>query len=625
MDYVAVPPLQKGLTKADYSPMSASTAVPIATGGVQYGSVCDALGAAFNQNTARMSLPAKGKEKEREHVPAPSSSSKPVSVKKSKKGPPSFGSDVDTTGNTLIDAVYTQIALPLEDPDVLPPIFRRTVVTNTRFAFAWSWGKLRKGLRPDEVGRVMKYHLCPDDGNCASLQDGVSIGFTSMETGRVLLQECPSWELVPPSDSPKKADDSRQRTENVSDPTLHGTSALNSRSSSPTLGAGRPDIPLPPEAFRMDADVPMDQYLNCFGDSPGKQLSPSREDHTSVSAFQHQTPQLAGPSGLDSHAADPFIDPALVVQSVERDGFLGVPPSPDVGEAGHQPDSTPISPFLMDGRNENGDALPGLYDDKPPSPWAEVGFEQATTSSGTSCPGDNAPSFESGTIDPSLLGGEQALKAPPTGRKNKPRHALPEPIIYVRRPQDALSLPWMRGNRSVQIKFRQQECPTVSDGQDEESAVVPPSPPQNNKVSDDPDWVPAHAGTSEHCSASTSKLKLRVSRTSITRVESDTDSSFVPTVAGPTTAARSKEKPLKGPRKSTKGAADKMNDVPDKMEKTFCHHCRNTTGRLKMQCSNDIDNGRTCGKRFCQRCIQRRFVVFPFCSRFSSFNSILTN
>ena len=618
MDYVAVPPFQKGLTKANYSPMSPSLPVPIATGGVQYSSVCDALGAAFNQNTIQTPLPGKGKEKEREHIPAPSSSAKLVSREKSKNVLPSFGVDVDTTGNTLIDALYTQIAMPLKDPDVLPPIFRRTVVTNTRFAFAWRWGKLRKVLKPDEVERVMKYHLCPEDGNCASLQDGVSTGFTPMDTGRVLQQECPLWDPVPPSDPPKKADGSHQRTENVPDPTWHGTSALNSYSSSPTLGAsGRPDIPLPPEAFRMDADAPMDQYLNCFGDSPSKQLSPSREGQTFVSTFRLQTPlqtpQLAGPSRLDNHAGDPFIDPALVVQSVERDGFLGVPPSPDVGETDHRPDSAPISPFLMDGRNEDGDALSGLYDDKPPSPWAEVGVEQATTSSGTSCPGDNAPSFESGTIDPSLLGGEQAIQAKPTGRKRKPRHSLPEPIIYVRRPQDALSLPWMRGNRSVQIKFRQQECPAVSDGQDEESAVVPPSPAQNNKALDDPDWVPDHAGTSEH--RPTSKIKLRVSRTSITRVESDTDSSFVPTVAGPSTTVRSKEKP---PRESTKGATGKVNDVPDKTQKTFCHHCRNTTNRLKMQCSNDIGDGRTCGKRFCQRCIQRRFVIFPFCSRFSS-------
>ena len=68
-----------------------------------------------------------------------------------------------------------------------------------------------------------------------------------------------------------------------------------------------------------------------------------------------------------------------------------------------------------------------------------MGFEQAITSSGTSCPGDNVPSFESSNINPSLLGGEQALQAEQSGsnpRKGKPRSALPELIVKARRPQD---------------------------------------------------------------------------------------------------------------------------------------------------------------------------------------------
>ncbi|KAL4063741.1 hypothetical protein J3A83DRAFT_4104449 [Scleroderma citrinum] len=61
-----------------------------------------------------------------------------------------------------------------------------------------------------------------------------------------------------------------------------------------------------------------------------------------------------------------------------------------------------------------------------------------------------------------------------------------------------------------------------------------------------------------------------------------------------------------------KGTTNKTSDGPDKTEKTSCHQCRNTTNRPKMQCSNDIGNGRTCGKRFCQRCIQRRYPEITF-------------
>ena len=598
MDYVAVPPFQKGLTKVDYLPISASPSlpVPVATGGIQYGSVHDALGAAFHQSITHIPSPGKSKEVGREPIPPSPPSAKPVVMKKSI--PPFFGADVDTTENALIDAFYTQTTLPLDNPDASPSISQGTIAANTRFVFARRWTELERVLRLDEVERVMKYHLYNKCGNCASSQEGGSTSFTPMDTGHVLQQERPFWELVPPSNLPEKADDDRrQRLESVQDPIGQGVD------SSPVRGAFAPsDTALSPSgAFRMGTDANMDQYLNCFSDSSIKQLSSPRKGHAPTLRFQATQP---GASSLDGHATDP-------ISLAGKDGFLGVPPSPGITETGHPPDAMPVSPFLMDGHS--GD-LPGFHIDEPPTPWTEMGFEQATTSSGTSCPGDNIPSFESSTIDPSLLGGEQALRAKQSGskpRKGKPRSALPEPIVYVRRPQDALSIPCMRGNRPVQIKFRQQEHSTASDGQDAEPGVVPPSSAQNAPIGQDPkdpDWTPIPARTSSEHQRS-KKLKIRVSRTSITRVESDTDSSFVPSVAGPSAVSLPKESHPKGPRGSTKGATSKTNDVVGKTEKTCCHQCRNTTDRPKMQCSNGVGDGRTCGKRFCQRCIDRRFVM----------------
>ena len=48
-------------------------------------------------------------------------------------------------------------------------------------------------------------------GNCASPQDGGSTTFTPIDTGHVLQQEWPFWELVSPSNLPEKADDREGR------------------------------------------------------------------------------------------------------------------------------------------------------------------------------------------------------------------------------------------------------------------------------------------------------------------------------------------------------------------------------------------------------------------------------
>ncbi|KIK36007.1 hypothetical protein CY34DRAFT_95179, partial [Suillus luteus UH-Slu-Lm8-n1] len=40
--------------------------------------------------------------------------------------------------------------------------------------------------------------------------------------------------------------------------------------------------------------------------------------------------------------------------------------------------------------------------------------------------------------------------------------------------------------------------------------------------------------------------------------------------------------------------------------KTFCHQCRSTQTRPKMQCSKRRPDRQICGKRFCNRCMLNR-------------------
>ncbi|KAI5980940.1 hypothetical protein EDD15DRAFT_2185252 [Pisolithus albus] len=97
-------------------------------------------------------------------------------------------------------------------------------------------------------------------------------------------------------------------------------------------------------------------------------------------------------------------------------------------------------------------------------------------------------------------------------------------------------------------------------------------------------------------------------------VESDLESSHLPLAAVnvPSISLQSSDDKIRirlnGPRPPG-GVTD---GIPDTMEKTFCHHCRNTTNRLKMRCSNGVGSGQACGKRFCQRCIEKRYPDITF-------------
>ncbi|KAG2113231.1 hypothetical protein DEU56DRAFT_698014, partial [Suillus clintonianus] len=53
--------------------------------------------------------------------------------------------------------------------------------------------------------------------------------------------------------------------------------------------------------------------------------------------------------------------------------------------------------------------------------------------------------------------------------------------------------------------------------------------------------------------------------------------------------------------------------------KTFCHHCRNTNTRPKMQCSKRRPDRQICGKRFCNRCILNRYPEMTFVRNYKTF------
>ncbi|KAI6112238.1 hypothetical protein EDD16DRAFT_1484920 [Pisolithus croceorrhizus] len=177
------------------------------------------------------------------------------------------------------------------------------------------------------------------------------------------------------------------------------------------------------------------------------------------------------------------------------------------------------------------------------------------------------------------------------------------------------------GKKPVQIKFREQESPEGTDHHIEGiTAAVPPGSvtdgqSHSDEAQDDSDWVPSGSRVP---SASKHNTKPRVSRPSISVVQPSLESSHLPSPAGNVSSISLKSSGdkirirLKGPR-PPEGSA---NGSPNTVEKTFCHHCRNTTNRLKMRCSNDVGGGQTCGKRFCQRCIEKRYPDITF-DRFS--------
>ncbi|KAI6038550.1 hypothetical protein EDC04DRAFT_3141465 [Pisolithus marmoratus] len=605
MDHVAVPSLPKGTTKAEYKPMSASPGPslgpPRDTSRV---SICDAPEITSTKNNVSTSGKGKGKE----HIELPVSvSSVSVSRKKRNRVPAFLGEGIDTRGSAIIDAFCTHTLLPLTDPDTESLPHWKAMITDARFTFTRQFDKHMPPLSPDPVGLAMKHHLQLQEGALVGSQD-VSAHITSVDSDCMLLQEHPAWELTPPCVSPKIIPGDKHRlieqTPRASNSTSYHSDALEScpsKPSMPPLGS----LDHPPVVgstvsdkgvtFGIDEDVDLNLYFNGLGDSPNKQLPPC-EDHSVRSPFQgplHFNEQLMG------------------LSSFGGDGFLGMPPSPNCGDSGQLPASGSPSTLLTE-HDANQDTPPNFHDSHSSSQW--------TLGNDIDSPrlGDAMISQGPGTIDPSLLRGEQTApsRESTSSRKHQPRSSLPEPIVYVRRPQD---MSGMRGGKKpVRIKFREQESPEDTGHIEGVPVVVPPNSitkvqsHSDGTQEDDPDWLPSG---SRAPSASKRNMKPPVSGTRISTVESHLESSYLPSATAdiPTISLQSSgDKPrirLKGPRRP-EGTTD---DITNSAGKTFCHHCRNTTDRPKMRCSNNVGGGQACGKRFCQRCIERRFLC-PYCT-----------
>lgn len=599
MDHVAVPSLPKGTTKAGYEPMSASPTPPThPPRDVSRASICDAPEFVFNGNNASPS--GKGKGKERADPPISISSPASALRKKRKRVPAYLGEGVDTRGSAIIDAFCTHTLLPLANPNEESPPHWKAMITDARFTFTKQSDKHMPAPTLDAVELVAKHHLQRPEGIPADSQD-VYAHITSMDSDCMSLQERPAWELTPSCASPKvtPGDGNRQieQTQPTSNSTLHHRDTLESCSSKPSV-APPPDHPIaissaPPDkgvAFGIDEDVDLNLYFNGLGDSPNKQVPAPCED-----TFGPPSP---GPLR--------FNEQHMGLSSFGGDGFLGVPLSPSCGDSGQLPASVSPSVFLT-----------GHED----TPLESHSSSQWTPGNDIDSPslGDVLISQEPGTIDPSLLRGAATSGESTSRRKHQPQLSLPEPIVYVRRPQDVSGM--RSGKKPVQIKFREQESPEGTDHHIEGiTAVVPPDSmtdgqSHSDEAQDDSDWVPSGSRVP---SASKHNTKPRVSRPSISVVQSNLESSHLPSAAGNVSSISLKSSGdririrLKGPR-PPEGIA---NGSPNTAEKTFCHHCRNTTNRLKMRCSNDIGGGQTCGKRFCQRCIEKRYPDITF-DRFS--------
>ncbi|KAG0702519.1 hypothetical protein DFH29DRAFT_999224 [Suillus ampliporus] len=109
LDYISVPPLPKGMNRADYKSFSnASSRAP--QQGVEHPSASHALAAAFAQNECSPSPPLSQKGKERERAP-------PAPVRPKRKHKPSFpryfGDGVSTVPTRILDAQYPAIELEI--------------------------------------------------------------------------------------------------------------------------------------------------------------------------------------------------------------------------------------------------------------------------------------------------------------------------------------------------------------------------------------------------------------------------------------------------------------------------------------------------------------------------------
>ncbi|KAG1848930.1 hypothetical protein DFJ58DRAFT_795505, partial [Suillus subalutaceus] len=161
LDCVSVPPLPKGIAKADYKASNASSSVP--QQGVEHPSVSHALTAAFAQNdrspSPSLSLMQRGHDRERP-PPAPARHKR-----KHKPRSRKFGEDVSTVPTQILDAHYPALELDIHElPNFLP---HHDIVLQSNAYYIHVkrikrlYAQLHKGL-PEMIAE-MKSLAVPDD------------------------------------------------------------------------------------------------------------------------------------------------------------------------------------------------------------------------------------------------------------------------------------------------------------------------------------------------------------------------------------------------------------------------------------------------------------------------------
>ncbi|KAG0702573.1 hypothetical protein DFH29DRAFT_1069086 [Suillus ampliporus] len=611
LDCVSVPPFPKGMTRADYKSLPiASSSAP--QQGVVHSSVSHALSAAFAQNdrSASPSLSRKGKARER----APPAPVRPRRRYKPRV-PQFFGDGVSTVPAQILDAQYPAIELDIPElPEFLPHpddfCQSNTYWMHTR-RLQRNYARLQEGLpemiaqmtslavpdENDEIGAepILPYVLAP----LFRCRPDIKEQWERQHSSRGAKQDLEAWNF--PSSSKSK---------------LEFASTIR-ETNGPSSAVVVDDIShytVLEEDQTPDLSMDMDQYLNDLGDSPAKTYLSSIKNPVPVSnvfrGFLHNTTRLSP-------------DATLVTQEDGTDCFLGLPPSPKL-----TPNSSSLSEFSDSYASDPSLTLNAGFELSLPQEdhWSLLpnAVEKKSASSKS-----DSPSGSVGTIDPSLLGGSESPSKPPSSlvplpiTAKKPKQLLAGPIIYIRRPpgvsasQEAPALSSKtpgKSRRNVQIKYRTSESVSVTDEGDAARKL------NDREVGDDVGWTAEAVTDPPAIPGGRPSLKIRIRRPD-TRASSD--GSFVPSQASGSASPATFMTPLPEPRppKAHKPpptpAMPQEKDEPEVVPSS-CHQCRNTHTRPKMTCSKRHQDQHICGKRFCNRCIMNRSVVF-LCSISSLF------
>ncbi|KAG2367617.1 hypothetical protein BDR07DRAFT_254361 [Suillus spraguei] len=596
LDCVSVPPFPKAMIRAEYDALNASTEKP--QQGVEHPSVSHALAAAFALNDRPPSPYLSVKGKEREHGRPPPAPAR--SKRKLKSRPRKFGEDVSTVPAQILDAQYPALELDIHELPHFVPHHDSILQSSTYYIFKKRVQRLHAQLHeglPEWIAE-MRGPTVPDDQ-----KKGEPIFPRVLAP---LFQERPDIEaaLAPYFGGVSPKSSSRQSIirNNLEAQNVPSSSKSKSEFADTILPTQDPSFSntlhdishytVLEEDQILDFSTEMDQYLNDLGDSPAKTyppgIKPTRSAPNSFIGFLHNTTQLPP-------------DAASVTREDAGDSFFGLPPSPRLVSESPSLQLTDVY------ATNSSHSLDASFDFVLPE---DGQWSLSPTIKGKSISPDSlSPSDSVGTIDPSLLSGSE-----PTGaRKSKPPPT--GPIIYVRRPPGVSAsqeapvfsdkVPG-KSRRNVQIKYRISESASFTDEGDASSSA------SKLEVKDDGGSTAEAVSTASAQPGAQPNLKIRIRRPG-TRAGSD--GSFVQSKASSSASPSVFVTPLPETKLSKVHApplaqATPQDDGEPEVVKTFCHQCRSTQSRPKMQCSKRRPDRQICGKRFCNRCILNRSVAF---------------